>query len=136
MIPTVGQIMQTIRRYFEAGPPVEGDFTLAGGHLAGPSGLALCPGDWIAVCGAGAASGVYCADDSGCLPGAPDAVFSGRVWRLDPPGDFLRLCREIAAWCEAHPRTSLKAERFGEYSHAPAVNAAGTPLGWQQIFAS
>lgn len=87
------------------------------------------PGDWIAIENGGPC-GVYRLDENGALRGIADCEWTGRVWLLQPPEDFLRLCSEIAAWQEAHPDPTMLSERFGEYSRSQ------TSAAWEKVFAA
>lgn len=121
--------MAHVNRYFEAGPAVTGQFTITDGRLDVP------PGSWIAING-GTASGVWHVGDDGRVQGLRDQCFQGRVWLLEPPEDFLRLCGAIGDWCAQHPKQSLVTEQIGGYSCTRAVDEGGVPLGWQQVFSA
>ena len=122
--------MAHTRSYFETWR-AWGGFTVTGGQLT-PE--APEPGEWVAIAGAGTASGVWQADESGLLPEVPDMSFTGTVWHLAPPADFLRLCDEIAAWQEKHPRTACLTETVGGYTRTMAQGRHG-PADWTELFA-
>ena len=123
----VGDVMRACRNFF----PVsftQGAWTLAEGRMA--PAIDAQPGDWIAVSGSMRNNGVFQLNEEGRIPGATDESFYGSVWRLAPPADFLRLCEEIAAYDQAHPASTVTAERFGQYS------ATHAPGGWEAAFST
>ena len=54
------------------------------------------PGMWIAITGNNAPTGVFQLDEQGGIPGLEDITWTGRVYRLNPPADVIRLCGDIA----------------------------------------
>jgi hypothetical protein len=133
MSVTVCDIMRHVRNAFTVGC-LPGDYALAGGHLA-PGGL-LLEGDWIAIRGSLRCDGVYQVGEGGCLQPSPPAseTFTGAVYLLRPPADFLALCGEIIAWDAERASAGLKSERFGSYSYEAATDENGVPMSWQRVF--
>lgn len=102
-------IMAAVHNYFETGM-AEGDFPVREGSLVLPFPLPF--GAFLLLRGTGTEDGLY-----PCLRlGGPDRTVSGRVWVLEPPADFRRLCRDIADFCEQYPPDPYRKERLGEYS--------------------
>lgn len=128
---TVQDVMAETRNYFQH-QAMDGEWTLTGGVLT--PGELLLPGDWVALCGCRLSSGVWQLNEDGEIPDARDETWTGRVWLLAPPEDFLRLCGEIADWCGQHPDAALRRESFGSYSMERAVGDSGLPMRWQDVF--
>lgn len=126
MSVSVTDVMRHVRNHFVAGWE-EADWQLTGGAFS-PSRFS--PGEWIAIEAGHPLCGVHQLDEHGALPGATDQQWHGRIWRLAPPADFLRLCQDIDAWQSAHPDPAMTSEHFGAYSRTQR------PASWQQTFAA
>ncbi len=122
---TVPDVMRHVRNYFVSSR-LSGSWQTQEGLLL-PQGR-FAPGEWIAVLD-GPCAGVYQLDEYARLPGAADAAWKGRIFLLEPPAGFLRLCCEIDAWAKEHPDPAMTGERFGEYSRTLAHT------DWTQAFA-
>ena len=122
----VSDVMRHVRNHFIR-CALPGPWVQEGGVLAPAEGLA--PGMWIAVTGAGAPAGVYQLDEQGGIPDLGDASWTGTVYVLDPPADFLRLCGDIACWAAANPDPAVTGEKLGEYS------VSRRAVTWQEAFA-
>lgn len=122
----VSDVMRHVRNHFIRdalpGPWAQVDGTLTPGEK-------LAPGMWIAVTGDGAPTGVCQLDENGGIPGLGDTAWTGVVYRLNPPADFLHLCGDIACWAAANPDPAVTAERLGEYS------VSRKSVTWQEAFA-
>ena len=131
---TVGvpEVMRETRNYFPTAY-LEGTWTLSGGVLSPQEGLR--EGDWIAITGSPDQNGVYHLGPGCTLEDAQDGQWDGRVWLLSPPGDFLRLAEEIAAWAKQHGDPAVARESFGAYSRALSTTGGGRALSWQEAFA-
>ncbi len=122
----VSDVMRHVRNHF-----ISHSICAAWNHTGGtltPSDQ-LHPGQWIAVTGKDAPAGVYQLDEQGGIPCLEDSAWTGTVFLLNPPADFIRLCGDIACWAEANPDPAVTAEKLGEYS----VSRRG--LTWQEAFA-
>ena len=126
MTVKVSDVMRRIRNHFVR-DALRGDWAHSGGVLT-PSDQ-LAPGMWIAITGNDAPAGVYQLDEKGGVPGLEDVAWTGVVYRLNPPADFLRLCGDIGCWAEAHPDPGVTGEKLGAYS----VTRKG--LDWEAAFA-
>lgn len=131
MTVTTADVMRHIRNHFVTGR-TDGQWTVEGGVLQGSA--SLTPGQWIAVTGGTPCDGVHQLDDAGAIPGVADGTFTGCVWLLQPPQDFLRLCEEIAAWAQQQPLPGLRQESFGAYSRTAATASDGAPVSWEALF--
>ena len=122
----VSDVMRHVRNHFiRAALP--GAWAHTGGVLTPAEKLA--PGLWIAVTGADAPAGVYQLDEQGGNPDLGDMAWTGTVYVLNPPADFLRLCGDIACWAKANPDPAVTAEKLGEYS------VSRRAVTWQEAFA-
>ena len=70
-----------------------------------------------------------------------DEVFTGKVYKMRPKPDFLKLVEEITAWQEQYGAASaspFSSEHFGSYSYTKARSYAsaggGMESSWQSIF--
>lgn len=128
MSVTVAAIMRQINNHFVSGY-LDASFAVEGGYLtpapAAPfvyiTGSMLHDGVW--ECKGGQLVGDDAADES----------FTGRVWLLKPPREFLALCEEIAQYDAKRPAGAVQSESFGEYSYSLGAAAAG---GWSSVFAA
>lgn len=126
MIIKVSDVMRHVRNHFIR-DVLEGEFTQASGVLTPAEDFA--PGMWIAITGKDAPFGVYRLDEKGGIPDLDDTVFSGTIYRLDPPADFLRLCGDIGCWAAANPDPGVESEKLGAYS------VSRKAVSWQEAFA-
>lgn len=125
MAVSIAAVMRFVNNYFERAY-IDGTFTISGGVLS-PAPAA----PYVAIEGSAWHGGVYRLDQ---LREHPEETFTGRVWALHPPDDFVQLCEEIAAYDEKNPAGALQSETFGEYSYTRAVGQTGV-IGWQTAFA-
>lgn len=129
MTVKVSDVMRHVRNHF-----IRDGISAAWAHTEGMLTPAdkLAPGMWIAVTGAdtGAPCGVYQLDENGGIPGLEDLQWTGTVYRLNPPADFIRLCGDIACWAAANPDPAISAEKLGEYSVSRQV------MDWQTSFSA
>lgn len=130
MTITIPDIMREIRNYFPYAA-LDGCWQLDGGKLLPDSNLGNAA--WVCLEGA-VQSGVHPLEN-GIIPNVWDESWTGRVWLLSPPNDFLQLCQQIIDWCSKQPAPSAQSESFGAYSRT-ALTVSGKPLMWQDVFAS
>ena len=126
MTVKVSDVMRHVRNHFIR-DSITASWTHADGVLTPAEKLA--PGMWIAITGDGAPTGVYQLDEHGGIPDLGDMSWTGTVYVLDPPADFLRLCGDIACWAAANPDPTVSAEKLGEYS------VSRKAVTWQEAFA-
>lgn len=130
MAVTVAEVMRQCRNYFEVGYY---DGTIA---ISGNAVLPKPETPWCCVKGSMLHDGVY-----ECYGGylqadcdhKPDEEFEGRLWLLNPPPDFLSLCKAISDYDDRNPPGAFAQERFGEYSYMRNMRS-GADVGWQSTF--
>ena len=128
MAVTIGSVMRHCRNYFERGY-FDGEITIKNGAV---TSLALADGRYIAISGSAYNDGVYKIGTDTMT----DEVFTGRVWLLSPPADFVALAEEIRAWDEKNAPSVYTAENFGEYSYSRAGDGSGGVATWQSVFSA
>lgn len=133
MAISMERVMKRIRNYFQRGY-TEGEFAITGNVLA-PAPSA----PFVAIRGSAYHDGVYecCNGYLGGMPdGKQDETFTGVVWHLHPPDDFIALCEEIARYDEKNPAGAMHSETFGDYSYTRGTNGSGAVTAWDQAFAA
>lgn len=128
MAVTVAAIMRQINNHFVSGY-LDANFAVVGGYLK-PAPAA----SFVYIVGSAGLDGVW-EVNGGKLAGedVADEAFTGRVWLLHPPREFLALCKEISAYHDKNPTGAPVSERFGEYQVTRTNEATGGG-GWQQTF--
>ena len=119
----------------------EDDYTIAEGVLS-TLDSSILTGQYIAIYGSVLNDGIWKVGASGAITSdmtgvtAQDETFTGTVYPLKVPPDFVSLATEITAWRtamkEASPYTS---ESFLGYSYSKAQKQGGGNIGWQQQYA-
>jgi hypothetical protein len=130
MSNTIAAVMRHARNYFERAR-IEGSISVSGGMV---SPVPAAP--YVCISGSLYHDGVHKVEAGAFADNAaPDETFTGTVWLLHPPADFLLMCEEIATYCEKNPAGALHSESLGEYSYTRASGNNGV-LTWQQAFAN
>ena len=126
----VSDVMRHVRNHFIQSAST-GSFRQAGGVLTPSTGAAddFAPGMWVAIVSADGPQGVFQLTDQAGLADTPDTTFTGTVYVLNPPADFLRLCGDIACWAAANPDPAVSSEKLGEYS------VSRKAVTWEEAFA-
>ena len=127
MSVTVAAIMRQINNHFVRGY-LEATFAVEGGHIT-PAPAA----PFVCIKGSAGLDGVWECKGGRLIGADASETFTGRVWLLYPPADFLALCEEIARYAATAPAGAVTSERFGEYSVTRATGAAST---WQHAYAA
>ena len=122
----VSDVMRHVRNHFVRSA-CTGAFAQAEGVLTPVD--AFAPGMWVAIVSQDGPQGVFQLDDQGSLADTEDVTFTGTVYVLNPPADFLRLCGDIACWAAANPDPAVSAEKLGEYS------VSRRAVTWESAFA-
>lgn len=126
MTVKVSDVMRHVRNHFIR-DSISGSFSIVDGRLS-PEG-AFTPGMWIAVTGSKSPAGVFQLDEQGGIPNMADVSWTGVVYRLAPPEEFLRLCGDIACWAAANPDPAVSQEKLGDYS------VSRRAVTWEEAFA-
>ena len=133
MAVSVAAVMRQCRNYFETGY-IDGTFRITGNALSGAEGA-----HWVYISGSAYHNGVWEVCDGyltgRSVEGLHDEEFEGRVWYLDPPEEFLELCKTIKTYEEKNPVGAFVQERFGEYSYVRGYSGSAADIGWQKAFA-
>lgn len=131
------QICQYLRNWFER-DKYFGSFKIVGGVLtyADSTALPLLDGQYFRIVGSILNDGVHSTNDM-----LTDETFSGAVWSMAIPPDFLSLTQDIEAWCadnKAAIDSPYKSETVGGYSYTlkDSGNGAAGAATWEGQFAS
>lgn len=128
MAVTVAAVMRQVNNHFVSGY-LDADFAVEGGNLK-PAPAA----SFVYIAGSAGVDGVWELQGGKLIgDGIADEAFTGRVWLLKPPRDFLELCKEIAAHDAKHPTGAAQSESFGDFRYSMGAQAAG---GWAAAFAA
>lgn len=132
MTISVPDLMRETRNFFPAAF-WDGSWMLQDGVLS-PS-QPLHPGDWVAITGSFHNNGIFRLGEGCTIQGAANESWTGRLWLLAPPADFLTLAADIAAWGIRQGDQLTVRESFGAYSRELSTDEHGLPLTWQTRFA-
>lgn len=106
---------------------LEGDFTISGGALLLPE----CKNfQYFRIKGSTFNNGIYQYPTTSLM----DEDFTGEVWILAIPNDFLELDAKITAFEAENTKGVYSSESFGGYSYTKFTNSDGTQASWQDIF--
>ena len=135
------EICQFLRNWFVR-DTLLGEFKIEGGVLTYEDGTALplLSNQYFRIVGSILNDGVYKNDGETDLE---DEEFSGAVWAMAVPPDFISLVEEISKWCADNAtaiNSPYQSESFGGYSYSKGYAASGsggtTGITWQTQFAS
>jgi hypothetical protein len=140
-------VVKKVRNAFEVNAE-RGRFTIKDGQIN--LSEEYMTGEWVAIVGSVLNNGIYKIEQSdqdtlllrnGTDSDSPvtDEVFTGAVWRLRLPKDFIRVCDEIREWHgspQAKPSNVASENVVGFYSKTVATGKDGVPAGWDKVFAS
>lgn len=141
MAVSIAAVMRRVRNFFER-ERIDGTFTITGGVLE-----PMPDAPYIAISGSAWHDGVFPRD---ALTGEKDVVdrlaiaqglekdetFSGKVWGLHPPDDFIAICDQIGEYASKRPAGSPQSESFGDYSYTMGSAADGLSGSWENVFAA
>lgn len=130
------EVMSELNNYFDV-ERLYGTFTISDGDL---QGVDVQNQQYYRIIGSVFNDGVYRHPTS-----LTDETFSGAVWLLAVPHDFIQLCDDIQAWSEKNLTADSQAmspytsESFGGYSYSKSganASAGGAGASWQNAFAA
>ena len=131
MTNTIAAVMRAVRNFFDRGY-IEGEFSISGGVVS-----PTVEAPYVYISGSTSRDGVKKLSKSTIeADNHPNESFTGRVWLLHPPDDFLSLCSQIEAYEEKNAPGSLVSETLSEYSYRKATGKNGSLLTWEEAFAA
>lgn len=131
------QVCREVRNFFETASE-SGDFSLFDSQIA-LNGVYKA-GQFLLITGSLRNDGIYkiaTAENGVCsLEGVcEDEVWSGTVYTLRFPPDFLALCGEIQAFQEREGNSNIVSESvLGVHSYSAATDSKGGRQKWQDVF--
>jgi len=127
-------VMREVRNFFEYTVEI-GEFEIAGSVITLLD--EYLPGQYILITGSILNDGLYLLhDDLYTLDGAVDEIFTGIIYGLRVPRDFVELSNEIIEFNKkAGTNSDLVSESFGTYSYRVATTTDGMRAGWNVVFA-
>ena len=133
------EICQYLRNWFVR-DKLTGQFVVSGGSITYADGtaLSLLEGQYYRIVGSILNDGVHCVGDT--LTDEPS--FSGAVWSMAIPPDFLALVDEIGTWVENNQNainSPYTSESFGGYSYTLRSGTSGADgesggISWKNQF--
>ena len=128
----VSDVMRHVRNHLISSA-CRGTFRQQNGVLTLADGLPqpgyFAPEMWVAIVSKDGPQGVFQLTEQAGLADTADTTFTGTVYVLNPPADFIRLCGDIACWAQANPDPAVSSEKLGEYS----INRRA--VTWESAFA-
>lgn len=132
MAVSIAAVMRHCRNYFETGY-MDGTFRITGNMLPEARGARF-----VYISGSLMHDGVWESCDGfltgRSVDGLTNEEFTGRVWFLNPPEDFLQLVRDMQEYEKKNPITAVLSESFGGYSVERAGTADGKPVTPERMF--
>lgn len=130
MSVTIAAVMRHLNNYFEQGS-YTGPITIRGGVVT-PS----IPTPYVSINGSSYHDGIRRVSLDAVSYHGEDETFTGRMWFLKPPDDFLSLVEQITAYEAQNDPSPLLSENLGEYSYTRAQGKTGGVLTWEEAFAT
>lgn len=129
---SVLNLMRETNNFFERGCE-ENTFTIANGQLTLTTDY--LKGMYIGIKDSFFNDGVYIVGDNSTVNNLQDEVFTGIIYKLAPPKDFILLSAEIDEYIAKTPVSDVTSESFGNYSYSKAQGNKGN-ITWQELYAS
>ena len=130
MTHTIAAVMQEVHNFFERGS-ISGSISISGGVV-----LPDVKAPYVYIKGSSYHDGLWEVAASSLVgDSSPDETFTGCVWLLYPPRDFLALCQQVAEFEAKTPVGALQSESLEGYSYTRANGQNGL-LTWQEAHAS
>lgn len=123
----VAVVMRRCRNFFITSKKT-GTFKVEGGTLV----QAPPHAEWIYIQGSALNDGLY--HFTAGRSDMRDETFTGTVYSLNPPADFLAVCTAIADYTLKNKPSVPISESFGDYSHKRPTGEDGGVLSWTKAF--
>ena len=109
-----------------------GTFEISGGHIR-PLDF-ISDGQYYRIIGSVFNDGVHKKSEETLI----DETFTGAVWAMKVPADFLNLCKQIEEYenSESAKPSPFNSESFGGYSYSKVTDANGATKSWQTEFSA
>lgn len=129
MTDTIAAVMQEVHNFFERGS-ISGSISISGGVVSPDINA-----PYVYIKGSSYHDGFWeIAGTSLVGDSSPDETFTGCVWLLYPPRDFLALCQQVAEFEAKTPAGAVKSESLEGYS-VTFANGKNGLLTWQEAYA-
>lgn len=112
-----------------------GTFAISDGVIS-PLSSSLVAGQYIRIVGSLLNDGIWLLPADLTIADLQDETFTGAVFGLAIPIDFVTLDSEISAYVTANPASGYVSESFGGWSGTKATGANGAPLSWRSVYAA
>jgi hypothetical protein len=131
-------VMREIRNFFLL-TAENGDFTVSNGHMSLVNSYTV--GQYVLVettFGKQTIHVISEAESEGTYvlsPSLPDGTFTGTLYGLSVPEDFVALCKEIHLFNEKNDASVIIHENVnGVYAHTKGSGKKGAPICWVEVF--
>lgn len=129
----IGPICRELRNYFtQQGDKHWGTYTIENGSI---NASFLIPYQYFAIFGSKLNDGVYVNDAEG-LASLKDETFTGSVWDMHVPAEFIALCEDLDKFNTKVDELQLidkgyASESWGGYSYSLSSSAPASMIMWQ-----
>lgn len=129
----IGPICRELRNYFtQQNDKHWGTYTIENGNI---NASFLIPNQYFAIFGSKLNDGVYVNDAEG-LASLKDETFTGSVWDMRVPAEFIALCEDLDKFNAKVDELQLidkgyASESWGGYSYSLSSSAPASMLMWQ-----
>lgn len=130
----IGPICRQLRNYFTAQSDKHwGTYTIQDGNI---NASFLVPYQYFAIFGSKLNDGVYMNDPDKLIACLRNETFTGSVWDMRVPAEFLELCLDIEKYNAKVDELGLvekgyASESWGGYSYSLSGSAPASMLMWQ-----
>lgn len=129
MANTIAAVMRHVRNFFER-ELIEGEISITGGMVS-----PVVDAPYVYISGSKYHDGVKAMTGSSInQDNHPSETFTGRMWLLHPPDEFIALCEEIDQYAARNAAGAYVSESLNEYSYQRATDKSGRVIGWQDAF--
>lgn len=129
----IGPICRELRNYFtQQSDKHWGTYTIENGNI---NASFLIPYQYFAIFGSKLNDGVYVNDAKG-LASLKDEIFTGSVWDMHVPAEFIALCEDLDKFNTKVDELQLidkgyASESWGGYSYSLSSSAPASMIMWQ-----